>query len=104
MEVAFFFGMRSCEYLTTPKGEDKFICILHKGDISFYRKRRELSHDSGILYLDDKVSLTFYTQKNGVKNATVTQWRIAITLCLVRIWAEIIWISIKIEVYSIHVC
>ena len=63
----FFFGMRSCEYSTTPKGEDKRTRILQKGDIRFYRKRRELSHDSGILHLSDKVSPTFCTQKNGVK-------------------------------------
>ena len=39
---------------------------------TFYRKCRELSHDSGILHLADKVSLKLRTQKNGVKNATVT--------------------------------
>ena len=61
--------------------------ILQKGDIRFYRKRRELSHDSGILHLADKVSLTFCTQKNGVKNSTVTQWQTTTTLCPVRIWA-----------------
>ena len=38
----------------------------------------------------DKVSPTFRTQKNGVKNDTVTQWRTPTNLCLVRIWAEII--------------
>ena len=47
---------------------------LQKGDIGFYRKRIELSHDSGILHLADKFSPSFRTQKNGVKNATVTQW------------------------------
>ena len=70
---SFFFGMRSCEYSKTPKGEDKRTRILHKGGISFYRKRHEISHKSGILHLADKVSLTFLTQKNVVKNATVTQ-------------------------------
>ena len=64
---AFFFGMRSCKYATTPKGEDKRTHIIQKGDISFYRKRREISHESGILHLDDNVSLTFCAQKNGVK-------------------------------------
>ena len=58
---AFFFGMRSCEYFTTPKGEDKGTRILQKGDIRFYRKCREISHDSGILHLADKVSPTFRT-------------------------------------------
>ena len=55
-----------------------------------YRKRRELSHDSGILHLADKVSPAFRMHKNGVTNATVTQWRTTTTLCLLRIWAEII--------------
>ena len=67
---AFFFRMRSCEYFTTPKGEDKGTRILQKGDIRFYRKSRDISHDSGILHLADKVSPTLRTQKNGVKNAT----------------------------------
>ena len=71
---SFFFGMRSCEYSTTHKGEDECTRILQKGDISFYRKRRELYHDSGILHLADKVSPTLRTQKNGVKNATVSLW------------------------------
>ena len=64
--------------------------ILQKGAILFYRKRREISHDSGTLHLVDKVSLKSHTHKNGVKDATVTQWRTAATLCPVRIWAEII--------------
>ena len=69
----FFFGMRSCNSSTTPKGEEKRTRILQKGDIHFYRKRRELLHDSGKLHLEDKVSLKFFTQEKGVKNATVTQ-------------------------------
>ena len=58
--------MRSCEYSTTPKGEDKRKRILQKGDIRFYRKRRELFHDSGILHLADKVSPNIpHTEKWG---------------------------------------
>ena len=64
---AFFFGIRSCEYSTTPKWEDKCTRILQKGGIHFYRKRRELPHCSGILHLYEKVSLTFSTQKTGSK-------------------------------------
>ena len=87
---AFFFGIRSCEYSTTPKGENKRTRILQKGGIHSYRKCRKISHDSGILHLSDKVSLIFLTHKKGVKNATVTQWRTTTTLCLVGIWAEIV--------------
>ena len=71
--------------------------IRQKGGIRFYRKRGEISHDSGILHLAYKVSPIFRTQKNGVKNATVTQWRTTTTLCPVHIWAEII---IRLDSYS----
>ena len=71
--------------------------ILQKGGIRFYRKRRELSNNSGILHLSDKVSSTLRTQKNAVKNVTVTQWRTTTTLCPVHIWAEII---IRLDWYS----
>ena len=94
---AFFFNMRSCGYSTTHKREGNLTRILQKGDIRFYRECHELSHNSGILHLDDKVSQTFHTQKNGVKNATVTQWRTATTLCAVRIWTESI---IRLDSYS----
>ena len=70
---------------------------LQKGDIRFYRKRRDISHDSGILHMADKASPPFHTQKNGVKNATVKQWRTTTTLYPVRIWAEII---IQLDSYS----
>ena len=58
---AFFFSMRSYKYSTTPKGEDKCTRIVQKGDIRFCRKLRELSHDSGILHLADKVYSPFRT-------------------------------------------
>ena len=69
------------------KGRTNAHAYFRKGGIFVYRKRRELSYDSGILNLADKVSPKFSTQKNGVKNATVKQWRTAITICPVRIWA-----------------
>ena len=64
--LSFFTSVQRNQFGTTTKR------ILHKGDIRFYRKRRELSHNSGILHLADKVSPTFRTQKYGVKNTTVT--------------------------------
>ena len=87
---SFLSGMQSYEYSTTPKGEQKYTCILQKGDIRFDRKRPEFSHNSGILHLANKVSTTFHTQKNSVKKATVKQWRTTTTLRPVRIRAEII--------------
>ena len=88
---SFAASMRQKQFSTTRKR------ILQKEDIRFYRKSRELYHDSGILHLADKVSQTFHTQKNGVKNATMTQLRTTTTLCPVNIWAEII---IQLDSYS----
>ena len=88
---SFAASVRQNQFGTTRKR------ILQKGGIRFYRKLRELRHDSGILHLADKISSTVRTQKNGVKNATVTQWRTTTTLCPVNIWAEI---TIRLDSYS----
>ena len=52
--------------------EHKQTCILQKGGIEFYRKRHKLLHSIGRIHLAEKVSPAFRTQKNWVKNATVT--------------------------------
>ena len=49
-----------------------FFCVWNVGET--LQKTQRISHNSGILHLADKVSLTFCTQKNGVKNSTVTKW------------------------------
>ena len=87
---AFLFSMRSCKYSASPKGWHKQTRILRKGDIKCYRKRRKLPHSSRRLNLVDKVSLTFRTQKNGVNNATVTQWRKGKHICPVQVWADLV--------------
>ena len=78
-----FFNMWSCVYLTTPKGEEKKGVVLWNVNIRFYRKIFKLIHNSGQIHLVDKISPTFRTQKNGIKNATVTQWWTGKQLCLV---------------------
>ena len=82
--------MRSFDYSTTPKGENMQTCILRKRGIRFYRKLRELLNSSGFIHLVDKVSPKFREQKNGVKNATVNQWRTGKHLGMVQVWADII--------------
>ena len=86
---SFLFGMQSCEYSTTPKGENKKTCILRKVDSKFYRRLRELLHSSSRIHLADKVYPTLRTQKNDVKNSKVTQWWIGKHLCPVQIWSNI---------------
>ena len=54
-----------------------------------YRKQRKLLHGIDCIHLVYKVSPTFRTQKNGVKNATVTHWRMGKHLFRVQVWADI---------------
>ena len=84
--------MKSCEYSETPKGYNKQTRILRKRYISFHRKQYKLLHSSVCIYLVDKVSPTFFTQNNGVKNVTMTQWGDFKHLFLVQIWVYIITI------------
>ena len=65
-----FFGMRSYEYSTTPKGDNKQTSILWKGGIKLYRKVCELMNSrfhmqmpyKVYIHLANKASPTF--QKN----------------------------------------
>ena len=86
----FFFGMQAYEYSTTLEREHKQTGILWKWGITFYRKRREIPHSSKRLHLAYKLSPTFRTQKNGVRNTTVIQWRKRKHLCPVQFWAYIV--------------
>ena len=64
--------------------------ILRKGNIKLYRKRRKLLYIIRRLHLAEKMSPTFRMQKNGVKNATVTQWQTGKHLFPVQVWADIV--------------
>ena len=63
----FFFGVRSCEYSATPKGQNKQTFVLQKGGIRLYREQRNLLYGSGCIQLAYKVSPTFRTHNNRVK-------------------------------------
>jgi hypothetical protein len=89
---AFFFAMRSCEYLNVNgKRRTK---ILTTNNIRFFKGKKELSHLSPNLHTASTVSITFEYQKKDTKNDTITQHRSDDTLlCPVKIWAKIIkWI------------
>ena len=49
------FSMWTSEYSMNLKGGVKLTCIFRKGGIRFYRKRRELIHNSGRIHLADKI-------------------------------------------------
>jgi hypothetical protein len=86
---AFFFAMRSCEYLkVSGPRKTKTLCIRN---IRFFKGHRLIPHDHRNLHSADTVSITFEAQKRDTKNDTITQHRTSDpTLCPVKIWAKII--------------
>ena len=86
---AFFFGMRSCEYLTvTGRRKTKRLKIRN---IRFFRNNKEIKDKQGDLtQFADTVSITFEFQKNKQKMITVSQPRSGKALCPVTIWAKIV--------------
>jgi hypothetical protein len=86
---AFFFAMRSCEYLAV-QGRRKTKLLAVK-NIRFFLGRRCLDHSDQNLHLASSVSITFEEQKRGTKNDTITHQRTTDELlCPVRIWSKII--------------
>jgi hypothetical protein len=87
--AAFFFAMRSCEYLLV-EGERR-THIIRKADIRFFVDSVEVPHDSPRLEETDAVTVTFRWQKNDYRQATITMYRTDhAILCPVRAWAKII--------------
>ena len=86
---AFFFGMRSCEYLRVT-GTRKTKQLRVK-DIRFFKNNKELNDKKNpFIQFADTVSITFRFQKNKQKMITVSQPRSGKTICPVVIWAKII--------------
>jgi hypothetical protein len=72
--LAFFFAMRSCEYLKIPKGErrTKTLCL---DNLAFRKNKKFLSHDDPNLHLADSVTVTFVLQKKAITHDQVTHSR-----------------------------
>ena len=93
---ALFFAMRSCEYSKTDNSESKKTKMLCLRNIKFYNKTsngylEEVPHSSDLAILQSSscVSITFENQKNGEKDATITQHRSPPgRICPVQAWAE----------------
>jgi hypothetical protein len=86
---AFFFAMRSCEYLSVPgERRTKLLCMRN---VRFFLRRGELHHNDPRLSLADTVSILFEYQKRDERNETVTQHRTGDPLlCPMRMWATIL--------------
>ena len=86
---AFFFGMRSCEYLTvTGTRKTKRLKVTN---IRFFKNNQEIKDQTSYMVkLADSVSVTFKFQKNRQKDVTVSQPRSGKLLCPVLIWGAIV--------------
>ena len=88
---AFFFAMRSCEYLKVPQAEKRRTDVLRLRNIRFFRNGREMTHNNPWLEYADCVSVTFEWQKKDERMDTVTQMASRdLILCGVRQWAAVV--------------
>lgn len=88
---AFFFAMRSCEYLHVPSGESRKTRVLRIRDIRFFHKHIPLKHTAPNLVDADVVAITFTSQKNEERYEVVNQFKTDDpVLCPVKAWAAII--------------
>ena len=92
--LAFFFAMRSCEYLTTSYPEEsKQTKILRLKNIIFKTQRRIVPHSShlALLAAADLVIVTFEFQKNNLRDHSVHMFRTPDPLlCPVKAAAHIV--------------
>jgi hypothetical protein len=87
---AYFFAMRSCEYLHVGGLPRKTKCVTID-KIRFFDQNRMLPHSSPNLALASVVSITFVSQKTDIQCQTVTMyWSNDALLCPVRAWAAIV--------------
>ena len=89
---AFFFAMRSCEYLKVPASEKKRTDVLRLRFIVFFDEEgKVIPHSSTHLERAHCVSITFERQKKDERIDTVTQIASGdALLCPVRAWAAIV--------------
>jgi hypothetical protein len=73
--LAFFFAMRSCEYLKLPKGSDRRTKTLRVKNLVFRKNKKFLTHDDPNLHLADSVTITFEFQKKQDQHDQVTHSR-----------------------------
>ena len=86
---AFYFGMRSCEFLTV-KGDRKTKQLKIR-NIHFFKNNFEIKDKTNRLIIyADTVLITFEFQKNKKKDFTVKQPRSGKELCPVIIWDKIV--------------
>ena len=89
--LAFFFAMRSCEYVKVTQQEKRRTEILRLRNLRFFNNGRLVPHDDPNLEYSNCLNITFEMQKKDEKNNTTTQMALGdITLCPVRAAAAIV--------------
>jgi hypothetical protein len=89
--LAFFFAMRSCEYIKVQQHEKQRTEILCLRNLRFLKNGRLVVHNDPSLEYADCINVTFKMQKKDKKNNTTTQMASGdIPLCPVRAAATII--------------
>ena len=73
MMLAFFFAMRSCEYLKVEQSDQCRTSPLRKRNFVFMKNHTVLPHTSPFLEQADTVTLYFEFQKRDLRNDSVTQ-------------------------------
>jgi hypothetical protein len=72
--LAFFFAMRSCEYLRIADSRQKRRTRpIRRTDFAFWKNHRLVSLDDPTISEADSVSITFHFQKTELRDETVTQ-------------------------------
>jgi hypothetical protein len=86
---AFFFAMRSCEYLeTVGSRRTKRLCLRN---LRFFQHNTEWPHTHRHLHLAATISITFEFQKNQCRNEVITMHRTTDPiLCPVLAWATLV--------------
>ncbi len=80
--LAFFFAMRSCEYVKVPQQEKQRTEILCLRNLCFFKNGCLVEYNDPSLEYADCLNVTFEMQKKDEKNDTTTQMASGdITLC-----------------------
>ena len=88
---AFFYAMRSCEYLQVPNYEGRKTKIVRLKDIRFFKNSQPIPHSSNLIHTADVVAITFRSQKNEERNDIINQFSTGdATLYPVKAWAAIV--------------
>jgi len=88
---AFFFAMRSCEYLYVPINQPRKTKTLTLENIRFWKNNRILQHNDPTLNTADVVAIKFVKQKNEKDGDIINQFKSRDdAINPVKAWADLV--------------